>query len=141
MYKKQIKIKGKKYIYYYHNFKVDGKVKNVFLSNKKEEALKKLETIINKDMKKENIMENIHLINYSKTFLVVFGMLLLTAGLYYLSPSISSFVVYSNSAYNINNLIRELKLKEFLGIIISLQIMVFGYYLRRDFKDKKVKVI
>jgi len=38
MYKKQIKIKGKKHSYYYHNFKVDNKVKNIFLGNNRREV-------------------------------------------------------------------------------------------------------
>ena len=47
MYKKIIKKSGKKYSYYYHNIKVNGRVKNIFLSDNKKEALVKLNELRN----------------------------------------------------------------------------------------------
>ena len=47
MYKKIIKKSGKKYSYYYHNIKVKGRVKNIFLSDNKKEALVKLNELRN----------------------------------------------------------------------------------------------
>ncbi|MBM3199890.1 hypothetical protein FJZ53_03045 [Candidatus Woesearchaeota archaeon] len=42
MYKREIKIQGKQYSYYYHNIKVKGKVKNIFLGSDLEKAKEKL---------------------------------------------------------------------------------------------------
>ena len=47
MYKKIIKKSGKEYSYYYHNVKVKGRVKNIFLSDNKKEALVKLNELRN----------------------------------------------------------------------------------------------
>ena len=63
MYKKKIKIKGKKYLYYYHNIKLNGKVKNIYLGSSKKEALEKLDKI-KEDRLNEELLKNAPSPNY-----------------------------------------------------------------------------
>ena len=50
MYKKTIKRGEREYSYYYTNVRKDGKVKNIFLSSNKEEALKLEENLREKNL-------------------------------------------------------------------------------------------
>jgi hypothetical protein len=143
MYKKQVKIKGKKYNYYYHNFKVSGRVKNICLGHSKSEATKKLEELMNKDIKEHLVnkeLYNINFKNFSRTLIIVavFGIF---AGLFYFfSPGITGLAVYDNNLTNITELIGKLRIKEILAALISLELIFFGYNIYRDYKHK-IKVI
>ena len=143
MYKKKIKINGKKYDYYYHNFKINGKVKNICLGRNKEEASMRLEELFNKDIK-TNLMyrehQKINLRNNSKTFLVVLIAILSIGALYYFEPSFTGLAVYENDLSSLSSLAEKFSLVEILGIIISLELIFFGYNIYRDYKNK-VKLI
>ena len=118
MYKKEINIKGKKYNYYYHNFKIDGKVKNVCLGNNEEEAKRKLEELVNKDIKQILInrdLEKINFANYGKVFFIMLSLLILTFFLNYISPNLTSLVVYNNNVSNFNTLMTNFMIKELLA--------------------------
>ena len=143
MYIKKVKIGKKEYKYYYYNIKVNNKVKNICLGNNKEKAIKKLEELMNKH-KNEKLsntlnLENNNFSNLKKILFIVFG---LAAGLGlidYLSPGITGFTVYNINLANINNLAVKLKIKELLGILIGLELMVLSYnIIYKDHLNKKV---
>lgn len=143
MYKKQIKIKGKRYDYYYHNFKINGKVRNICLGTNKEEATKKLEELLNKDIKISLMHQDHHrtnLRNNSRIFLVMFIAILFIGVLYYFSPAITGLVVYDNNLASLSGLAEKFNLVEILGILISLELLFFGYNIYKDHKNK-IKVI
>ena len=143
MYKKQVNIKGKKYDYYYHNFKINGKVKNICLGTNREEATRRLEELLDKDIK-TNLMHQEHhkinLRNNSRTFLITFIAILFIGVLYYFSPAITGLVVYDNNLANLSSLAERFYLIEILGILISLELLFFGYNIYKDYKTK-IKVI
>ena len=146
MYIKKVKIRNKKYKYYYHNIKVNYKVKNICLGNNKENALKKLQKLMQDNIKGKltedhlwEIQKRSNFINLKRILFIVFG---LAAGLgliYYLSPGITGFTVYNTNLANINNLAVKLKIKELIGILIGLELMVLSYnIIYKNHLNKKV---
>jgi len=143
MYKKQVKIKGKKYNYYYHNFKIDGRVKNICLGNNKEDAAKKLEELLNKNIKQELTYKNLdmaHFKNSSRTFIILLISVIMIGALYYFNQQITGFTVANNNLANVANILNKLNMQEIFGILISLELLFFGYIIYRDHKDK-IKVL
>ena len=164
MYVKIVKKGNKKYKYYYHNIKQEGKVKNIFLSNNKKEALIKLKALKSKQTINYELLRNAPAphsllnLNYNSktlldsapspvpekgfnlpliTLLLVFGIGL---GILYfiLQPSITGFTVYNTNLANINNLAVKFKIKELLGILIGLELMVLSYnIIYKDHLNKK----
>jgi hypothetical protein len=53
LYKKVVKARGKSYVYYYHNFKIEGKVRNMCLGSDLGKAQRELRKII-REKKKTN---------------------------------------------------------------------------------------
>ena len=139
MYKKQVKIKGKKFNYYYHNFKIDGRVKNICLGNNKEGAAKKLEELLNKDIKQELTYKNLdmaHFKNSSRTFIILLISVVMIGALYYFNPQITGFTVANNNLANVANTLNKLNMQEIFGGLISLELLFFGYVIYKDHKDK-----
>ena len=136
MYKKRIKIKGKKYLYYYHNFKVKGKVKNVFLSSNKNEAVEKLEKLLHRDLTEKEIK----LINYGKTLLLILSLASIIGFLSYSGFEITGLVTLKNKLIDIYYLDYKFNIKEILGILISLQVLFFGYNIFKDYKNKRIEL-
>ena len=141
MYKKHIRTNNRKYTYYYHNVKIKGKVKNIFLSDNKREALDKLEGLINKNAKKEIINENFAPKNIINVFLLMFALTIIINLLYYFNPQFTGLTIYNADMNNIINFAREFRIKEILGLLISLETMFFGYTIYKDYKNYKVKII
>lgn len=138
MYEKKIKIKGKDYIYYYHNFKINGKVKNICLGNNKEDSSKKLEELMSLNFKSKLMdinTKNINFIKDTRTFMIMLFAFIGIGALYYIKPEITGSIVYSNNVFDV------LKIKELLGILISLELMFFGYFIYKDSRKNKLKVI
>jgi hypothetical protein len=141
MYKKQVKIKNKKYNYYYHNFKVKGKVKNICLGRDKKNAIKKLEGLIDKDIKGHLNLKELQKLNFhnsSRIFFIVLIFLIGVGILYALNLNITGLTISNNNLVNFSDLISKFKLKELFGLIISLELMTFGYFLYRDYKVKVI---
>ncbi|MEK6907226.1 MAG: hypothetical protein AABW45_01745 [Nanoarchaeota archaeon] len=136
MYKKRIKIKEKKYLYYYHNFKVKGKVKNVFLSSNKNEAVEKLEKLLHRDLTEKEIK----LINYGKTLLLILSLASIIGFLSYSGFEITGLVTLKNKLIDIYYLDYKFNIKEILGILISLQVLFFGYNIFKDYKNKRIEL-
>ena len=140
MYKKQVKIKGKKYNYYYHNFKVNRKVKNICLGHDREEALKKLDKLVNKDLKIGLIKRELYKINFgnfNRTLIIILIFAIFAGLFYYLNPEITGSAVYNNNLANINEIIGKFKIKEVLAILISLELIFFGYNIYKDHSKLK----
>src|SRR3989344_4240748 len=85
MYKKTIKRGNNSYSYYYHNHRVNGKVRNVFLGTSLKEAKIKLNKFNNQNSFDAPIPNRIPSIN-SGAILTIMFLLLLGIGLYALDP-------------------------------------------------------
>jgi len=111
LYTKKIKRGKKLYSYYYHNIKKEGRVKNIFLGNNKEEALVKLNKL--KDEHAHNILLNSapSPIKEYKLINLIILLLIFTIGLglFYFIGHITGLLVYEPDivTLNVNNNVSE----------------------------------
>ena len=100
MYTKKIKRGEKVYSYYYHNVKEHGRVKNIYLGNKKKEALERLSKIkedisnLKGDLNKESY--------FLRNSLIILLFLILGVSVFYFKPDLTGFITYSSSSINLD---------------------------------------
>src|SRR3989344_6716362 len=106
MYKKIIKRGKNDLTYYYTNVRKEGKVKNIFLSSNKKEAIELERKLKNNDFKKSNVSSQPEKRTYGfggANSLFLFLGIILTAGLFfYLFNGITGFAVIDNGVIELN---------------------------------------
>jgi len=107
----------------------------------KKEAHRKLEDLTNKNLKQDFINKNFIPKNIINVFLLMFALTMIINLLYYLNPQFTGLTTYNPDMGNIINLIKEFKIKEILGALISLETIFFGYMVYKDYRNYRVKVI
>ena len=126
MYMKKVRRNGNEYSYYYHNFRVNGKVKNVFLGTNKLESLKKLETLIT-PLSYKTFDKS------SKIFIFAFSLTILGFLAYYFNiGNFTGLTIYFKQ--EIPYLIKEYKMHEAVAAIIMIE-LIFLFY--KMYKSKK----
>jgi len=106
LYTKIIKKSGKEYRYYYHNVKVNGRVKNIFLGQDKKKAVDKLNQLSN-DRAHKILLSSApspERTNYYFNYAIIVLLLVLGIGVLYFN-NITGLIIYEPSivTLNVNN--------------------------------------